>query len=554
MPYCLGLDFGTESVRAVLVDARSGATMATAVDRYADGVIEHALPGTSVTLGADWALQNPADWLDGLARTVAGVLSASGVDPGDVIGLGVDFTSCTVLPTDAVGRPLCQVDGLVNQPHAWPKLWKHHAAQPQADRVTDLAAERGEQWLPRYGGRISSEWMLPKSLQILQEAPEIYRDAAHVLEGGDWIVWQLTGTLTRNACGAGYKGLWHRREGYPSRAYLAALDPRFERFYEEKATGSVSAPGSLAGRLSPAWAARLGLGADVAVAVPIIDAHAAVLGGGVGEAGPLFLIMGTSTCHLLMASGESLVPGIAGVVEDGIVPGLHGYEAGQAAVGDILAWYVQHAVPASVHDEARAAGCSVHDVLSEKAARLVPGESGLVALDWWNGNRCTLMNSELSGLLVGLTLGTRPEHIYRALIEATAFGTRVIVEAFESAGLAATRLVAGGGLAANPLVMQIYSDVCGRDLEVAGSPQASALGAAMLGAVAAGPDRGGHRSLAEAVARMAPPPSRVYRPDVHRRKTYDELYRCYRELYDAFGRTSDAMQRLRELRMNGVRS
>jgi len=225
MPFCLGLDFGTESVRAILVDARSGATMATSVDRYADGVIEHALPGTVVTLGTDWALQNPADWLDGLARTVAGVLSASGVDPADVIGLGVDFTSCTVLPTDARGRPLCQIDGLVNQPHAWPKLWKHHAAQPQADRVTELAAESGERWLPRYGGRISSEWMLPKALQVLEEAPEIYRRAAHVLEGGDWIVWQLTGTLTRNACAAGYKGLWHRREGYPSRAYLAALDP-----------------------------------------------------------------------------------------------------------------------------------------------------------------------------------------------------------------------------------------------------------------------------------------------------------------------------------------
>ena len=375
-----------------------------------------------------------------------------------------------------------------------------------------------------------------------------------MLEGGDWIVWQLTGTLTRNACGAGYKGLWHRRDGYPSRAYLAALDPGFERFYEDKATGTVAAPGTLAGRLSPAWAARLGLWADVAVAVPIIDAHAAVLGGGVGEAGPLFLIMGTSTCHLLMARGESLVPGIAGVVEDGIVPGLHGYEAGQAAVGDILAWYVQHAVPASTQEEARASRRSVHDVLSEKAARLEPGESGLVALDWWNGNRCTLMNSELSGLLVGLTLGTRPEHVYRALIEATAFGTRVIVEAFESAGLAATRLVAGGGLAANPLVMQIYADVCGRELEVAGSH--AGLGARRRDARRGGRRTGPGRTCVACRGCRADGAAAVACVSARRasRKTYDELYRCYLELYDAFGRSSDVMQRLRELRMKGVRS
>ena len=548
MPYTLGLDFGTESVRAVLVDTRSGETVATSVDRYADGVIDAALPASRVALGAEWALQNPADWLAGLERTIAAVLTQSGVASSQVIGLGIDFTSCTVLPTDGDGTPLCQIPGLERQPHAWPKLWKHHAAQPQADRINAIAAARGEAWLPRYGGRVSSEWMLPKALQILQEAPDVYHRAAHIVEGADWVVWQLTGRLTRNACGAGYKGLWHRREGYPTRAFLAAVDTGLEGYYEEKAAGPIVAPGALAGQLTPQWAARLGLPPDVAVAVPIIDAHAAVLGGGVGDAGPLFLIMGTSTCHLLMARHEALVPGIAGVVEDGIVPGLHGYEAGQASVGDMLAWYLQHASPAEHHDEARASGRSVHEVLSERAARLAPGETGLVALDWWNGNRCTLMRSELSGVVAGATLATRPEHIYRALIEATAFGTRVIVEAFESNGLATTRLVAGGGLTANPLVMQIYADVCGRELEVSGAPQASALGAAMLGAVAAGSPRGGYESLGEAVARMAPPPADVYRPDAASRATYDEIYRCYLELYDTFGRKSDVMRRLRAIR------
>jgi L-ribulokinase len=470
-----------------------------------------------------------------------------------VIGLGIDFTSCTILPTDVDGTPLCQIPGLDRQPHAWPKLWKHHAAQPQADRINTIAADRGEDWLPRYGGRVSSEWMLPKALQILQEAPDVYQRATHIVEGADWVVWQLTGRLTRNACGAGYKGLWHRRDGYPTRAFLAAVDTGFEGYYEDKAAGPIVAPGAPAGQLTPRWAARLGLPTEVAVAVPIIDAHAAVLGGGVGDAGPLFLIMGTSTCHLLMARHEALVPGIAGVVEDGIVPGLHGYEAGQASVGDMLAWYVQHASPEEHHAEARVSGRSVHEVLSERAARLAPGETGLVALDWWNGNRCTLMRSELSGLLAGVTLGTRPEHIYRALIEATAFGTRVIVEAFESHGLATSRLVAGGGLTTNPLVMQIYADVCGRELEVSGAPQASALGAAILGAVAAGGRRGGYDSIGEAVATMAPPPARVYRPDAASRATYNEIYRCYLELYDTFGRTSDVMQRLRSIR-DGARA
>jgi L-ribulokinase len=548
MPLTIGLDFGTESVRAVLVDTRTGVVRATAVERYADGVIDRTLPRSTAPLPSEWALQNPADWLTGLERAVAGVLRESGAAADEVAGLGIDFTSCTVLPTDAAGRPLCEHDDLAGVPHAWPKLWKHHAAQPHADRVTAAAADRGEPWLARYGGRISSEWMLPKAWQIAEEAPAVYGRAAHVLEGGDWIAWQLTGVLTRNACGAGYKGLWHKSDGYPSRGFLGALHPALAGFYEEKATGPVVPPGRRVGSLTPAWARRLGLTAQVAVGAAIIDAHAAVLGAGIADAGPLFLIMGTSTCHLMMSPREALVPGIAGVVEDGIVPGLHGYEAGQAAVGDMLAWYVQHAAPAGVRDEAAASGRSAHDVLSERAARLAPGESGLVALDWWNGNRCTLMNADLSGLIAGLTLGTQPHHVYRALVEATAFGTRVIAESFGEAGLAPTRLVAGGGLAQNPLVMQIYADVCGRSLAVAGSAQTSALGAAMLGAVAAGAAAGGHDSLSDAVRHMAPRPARVYEPLAELRRPYDELYSIYGELYDAFGRRGDIMQRLRALR------
>ena len=548
MACAIGIDFGTESVRALIVDTATGTTLATAVERYPHGVIDRELPVGRVSLPPEWALQHPDDWLGGLERATRAAIADVGLEPSAIAGIGIDFTSSTVLPVRADGTPLCVVAELAAEPHAWPKLWKHHAAQRQAERITETAAARGEGWLPRYGGRISSEWLLPKAWQILEEAPGVYARAAHLIEGGDWVAWQLTGVRARNACAAGYKGLWHKRDGYPSRAFLEALAPALAGFYDEKAPGPVLAPGVRVGGLTAAWAARLGLAEDTPVGAPIIDAHAAALGGGVAAAGPLFLIMGTSTCHLLMAPREAHVPGIAGVVEDGIVPGLHAYEAGQAAVGDIFGWFVQQAVPPALHDEARASGRNVHDILSERAARLPPGASGLVALDWWNGNRCTLMNSELSGVLLGITLGTQPEHVYRALVEATAFGTRVIAGAFDEANLQPTRLVAGGGLTQNPFVMQVYADVCGQALEVAGTPQASALGAAMLGAVAAGGAGGGYDTLAEAVAHMAPAPGAVYRPVDAHRAGYDELYACYRELYDHFGRESRIMQRLRALR------
>ena len=549
----LGLDFGTESVRALVVDARTGEVRAVAVQPYPHGVIDTHLPGTGAALGSEWALQHPGDWLSGLEAAVTEALQASGVGAAGVIGIGIDFTASTVLPTDASGQPLCLQTEFAAEPHAWPKLWKHHAAQPEADRVNDAAARAGAPWLPRYGGRISSEWLLPKALQVADEAPVVFDAAAHFIEAADWVVWQLTGVRARNACGAGFKGLWHKQAGYPTADFLRALDPRLASLFAAHAREPVVPPGHRLGGLTGGWAKRLGLRPGTPVAAPIIDAHAAVLGSGIAGPGPLFLIMGTSTCHLTMADREVHVPGIAGVVEDGIAPGHYGYEAGQSAVGDIFAWFVAHGVPRAYAEEAEAAGQSLHDLLSARAARLAPGESGLLALDWWNGNRCTLMDADLSGLLVGMTLSTRPEHVYRALVEATAFGTRVIVDAFSASGMPTTGLVAGGGLTRNPHVMQIYADVCGQDVIVAGSPQATALGAALLGAVAAGRAAGGHDMVAEAVRAMAPPPARVYRPVPAHRAPYDELYACYRALYDLFGRQHDVMKRLRRLKERQTR-
>lgn len=547
--FALGLDFGTESARALLVDVATGEIAATAVEAYPDGVIDERLPGSATPLPPDWALQNPSDWLAVMERTTQAVMRQSGLPAADVIGIGLDFTACTILPTTAEGAPFHTQAAYRDRPHAWAKLWKHHAAQPQADRVNALAAARGDAWPRRYGGKISSEWLIPKALQLLEEDPELYAAAGNIVEAADWVVWQLTGVLARNACAAGYKGTWHKSAGYLPADFLAALHPGLAGLYTEKVAGPVVAPGTRVGGLSAAWAARLGLAAGTPVAAGIIDAHAAAPGGGVTGPGVMFMIMGTSTCHMLMSQQEVLVEGIAGVVEDGIAPGLFGYEAGQAGAGDIFAWLVEQGVPPSYHQEAAQRGVSLHAVLTERAAAQRPGQSGLLALDWWNGNRSVLVDAELSGLLIGATLATRPEEIYRALIEATAFGTRLIIEAFTGQGVAVESIVAGGGLTKNPFLMQIYADVTGRELAVAGSAQPSALGAAMLGATAAGPAGGGYATLAAAAAQMAPPPAQVYRPIAAHRPTYDTLYAEYRRLYDTFGRgENDVMKILRRLR------
>lgn len=549
MAIVVGIDFGTESARALVVETATGRVLGSAVSSYPHGVIDERLPGSGRALGAEWALQHPDDWLVSLEACVGDALRAAGTPAADVVGLGIDFTACTVLPVRGDGTPLMREATFADEPNAWPKLWKHHASQPQATRVTDVAASRGERWLPRYGGRISSEWLLPKALQVLEESPTTFAAADLIVEGGDWVVWQLTGAFARNACAAGYKGLWHKGDGYPSDAYLTALHPGLAGFYGTRGGGQpVVAPGTRIGTLTPAWAARLGMGESTAVGAALIDAHAGVLGSGATRPGDVMLILGTSTCHLALSASEQLVPGVAGVVEDGIVAGLFAYEAGQAAVGDSFAWFVETLASAEVQEVAARRGVSVHEVLTERAAGLRPGESGLVALDWWNGNRCTLVDAELSGLLVGATLATRPEHVYRALIESTAFGTRVIVEALRDGGVPVTRIVAGGGLTKNPLLMQIYADVLGLEIEVAGAAQASALGAAMLGAVAAGPAAGGHDSVATAAAAMAPAASQRYacQPGAHTR--YGALYQLYRELYDHFGRHSALMHRLRAVR------
>ncbi|HEY6058021.1 MAG TPA: ribulokinase [Candidatus Limnocylindrales bacterium] len=556
--YTIGVDFGTESARAVLVDVADGRELASAVYEYSHGVIDERLPApdADVALEHDWALQDPADYVRSFKEAVPRVLRESGVDPSDVIGIAVDFTACTMLPTKADGTPLCFLNAYRREPHAWVKLWKHHAAQPEADRINAVAQQRGESWLARYGGKISSEWFFSKALQILDEAPGIYAAADRLIEGGDWVIWQLTGVETRNSCTAGYKAIWSKQEGFPPSDYFAALDPRFERVVDDKMSRQVSPIGARAGGLTVEAAGWTGLRPGTAVAVANVDAHVAVPAATVTEPGTLVAIMGTSTCHIVLGDRTSLVEGMCGVVEDGVVPGLFGYEAGQSGVGDIFAWFVENGVTPEYHERAREQGVSVHRVLETEAATLEPGETGLLALDWWNGNRSVLVDVELSGLLVGATLATRPHHIYRALIEATAFGTRVIIDAFASSGVAVDRVVACGGLPErNKLLMQIYADVTGRDFRVAASQQIGALGSAMFAAVAAGASAGGYDSIVDAARAMARLREETFRPNPEHRAVYDELYREYLRLHDLFGRGElDTMKTLRRLRREARRA
>ncbi|MDT0479278.1 ribulokinase [Streptomyces doebereineriae] len=543
-PCVVGVDYGTLSGRAVVVRVRDGAELGTAEHPYAHAVLDRELPdGTG--LPPDWALQVPADYIDVLRIAVPEALARAGVRPAQVIGIGTDFTACTVLPVLADGTPLCELPGLAGRPHAYVKLWRHHAAQAQADRITALAAERKEPWLARYGGKISSEWEFAKALQLLEEDPELYALTDRWLEAADWIVWRLCGTYVRNACTAGYKG--QLQDGaYPSREYSAALNPGFADFVTAKLEHPIGQLGDLAGRLTPEAAAWTGLPEGIAVCVGNVDAHVTAPAATAVEPGRMVAIMGTSTCHVMSSDQWAEVPGMCGVVDGGILPGLWGYEAGQSGVGDIFGWFVRTGFPASYAEEAAALGRDAHEHLTALAAGQRVGEHGLIALDWQSGNRSVLVDHDLSGVMVGLTLSTRPEDVYRALLEATAFGTRTIIEAFEAAGVPVEELIIAGGLTKNALLMQIYADVTRKPLGVIDSAQGPALGAAMHAAVAAGayPDI---RAAARTMGKARPA---VYLPDPERAAAYDRLYAEYRLLHDYFGRgANEVMHRLRRIRV-----
>lgn len=553
MKYTLGIDFGTLSGRAALFKVGSPEEICCSVMEYPHAVISTGSEFANKMFGGlpqDFALQHPQDYIDVLKNTIPDVIKKSGVKAEDIIGLGIDFTACTMLPIKKDGTPLCFTDKFKSNPYAYVKLWKHHAAQDKANRLNEIAHERGEKWINSYGGKISSEWMFPKIWETLDKAPEVYEEADSFVEAADWVISRLCGKETKNSCTAGYKAMWNKKYGYPSKEFFASLDKRLENVIEEKFSCPVSPIGSKAGEITKEAAELTGLCEGCAVAVANVDAHVTVPALGMKEKGNMLMIMGTSTCHMLLSDEDRYVPGICGSVEDGILPGMIGYEAGQSCVGDSFAWFTENMLSGEYKAEAESRGISPQQLLAEKAEKIPAGKSGLLALDWWNGNRSILVDVDLSGMILGMTLATKPEEIYKALVESTAYGTRMIIENFETHGVPVTGLYAAGGIAVkSPETMQIYADVTGLEIKISGSSQAPALGSAIFGAVAAGKAKGGYDSVFEAAEQMGSLSDITYIPNKKSKAVYDKLFAEYKVLHDYFGRgQNDVMKRLKKLK------
>ena len=542
--YTIGIDFGTLSGRAVLLDAQTGEVLSSAVMAYAHGVMERALPnGTS--LPAQFALQHPADYLAVLKTVVGEALKKADVSADAVAGLCIDFTTCTLLPIREDGTPLCLEAEFENEPHAYVKLWKHHAAQEEADHVNRVAQERGEEWLAGYGGKVSSEWALPKILETLRKAPAVFDATWRFMDAGDWLSLLLTGEESHAAGFAGFKFLWGADRGYPSDDFFAAVDPRLSGLIGGKLSGEVHTVEKTAGVLSERGAELTGLKKGTHLALPILDAEAAMPALNITEPGVLMAIVGTSGVQLIHSKEKLNVPGICGFVRDSVVPGLYTYEAGQTGLGDGFDWFVKSCVPGDYQEAARNAGMNIHQYLRSKAEKLRVGESGLLALDWLNGNRSVLQDADLSCAIIGLTIGTRPEEIYRALIESTAYGMRRILEAFEGNGLPIDLIRAAGGIAKkDAMMMQIYADVMGREIHVMDTDQGAAHGSAIYAAVAAGL----YPSVREAAQQLSVKASKVYAPIPENARIYELLYQEYCRLYDYFGcGENQVMKHLRRL-------
>ena len=547
--YTIGIDFGSLSGRALLLNISSGEEVASSVYEYPHAVMDRELP-TGEKLGNEYALQHPQDYLDVLYNTIPDVIKTSGVDPKDIIGIGTDFTACTMIPCKSDGTPLCFSDEYKHNPHAWVKLWKHHAAQYEANKLNEIAQQRGEQWLNNYGGKISSEWAIPKLMQVCDEAPEIYNAMDRWIEAADWIVWMMTGVETRNSCTAGYKAIWNKKKGYPSKDFFKALNPMMENCVEERLGTNITPLGNKAGKITEEFSKKTGLSPDTVVCIGNVDAHVCVPSVSIDGPKKMLAIIGTSTCHILMGEEEKQVPGMCGVVEDGVMPGLFEYEAGQSCVGDHFAWLVDNCVPESYYKKAEEKGMNIHEYLTSLASQLKVGESGLLALDWWNGNRSVLVDADLTGCMLGMTLATKPEEMYRALIEATAFGTRMIVENFRNNGVPVEEFYASGGISVkNEMAMKIYSDVLKMPVKIAGSSQGPALGSAIFASVAVGSENGGYDSIFEAAEKLGKVRDKHYEPIKENAEVYDKLYAEYKKLHDYFGRGgNNVMKTLKDIK------
>ncbi len=534
--YTIGLDYGTNSVRALIVNVANGAEIAAAVWTYS-----HGTQGVVLSRDPNLARQHPADYLEGAAITIKQALAHAkknhrGFSADQVIGIGVDTTGSTPLPVDAEGQPLAFQKKFAKNDAALAWLWKDHTGVHEAAEITELAQKIRPEYLAKCGGIYSSEWFWSKILKCKRTAPEVFKAAHSWVELADFVPAALTGTLhpdkfVAGVCAAGHKAMWNARwNGYPDEEFLGKLDPQLAKL-RSRLTTRVWSVDKAVGGLTLEWSRQTGLPAGIPVAVGAFDAHLGAVGSGVAP-GCLVKIIGTSTCDIAIASSRTKladIPGLCGIVDGSVLPGYFGLEAGQSAVGDLFNWLVNYIQPGGKHP-------LTHQQLDTEAAALRPGESGLLALDWNNGNRTILVDQRLTGLLVGQTLYTRPAEIYRALVEATAFGALTIINRFEEYGVKISSVVNCGGIAEkSAFTMQIYADVTGRPMKISRSAQTCALGSAIAAAVVAG----AYKDFAAAQKAMTGLKPKIYRPDARAHATYKELYLLYKQLHDAFG-TKDA--------------
>jgi len=535
--YTIGLDYGTNSVRTLIVNTANGREVATAVWNYAKGT-----QGVILSRDPNLARQHPADYVTGAEITIKKALASAkrsvrGFQPDQVIGIGVDTTGSTPIPVDRNGRPLALDKHFAKNPAAMAWLWKDHTGVAEAAEITARARELRPQYLAKCGGTYSSEWFFSKIFHCLRTSPDVFDAAWLWVECADWVPAMLTGIeapdrLTVGVCAAGHKGMYNDSwGGYPDAEFLSHLDPKLGEL-RARLRPQAYAIDRAVGGLTAEWAKRTGLPAGIPVAVGAFDAHLGGVGSGITP-GTLVKIIGTSTCDMMVVPlGDKLadIPGLCGIVPGSILPGYYGLEAGQSAVGDIFNWFVNYIQPQGK--------AGTHEALSAAAAKIAPGESGLLALDWNNGNRTILVDQRLTGLLLGQTLYTTPAEIYRALIEATAFGALTIINRFEEYGVKVEQIVNCGGIAEkNPLVMQIYADVTGREIKISRSAQTCALGAAIAGAVVAGSNTGGYDNYAHAQKAMTGLKSKVFHPNSAAHAVYEKLYSLYKKLHDSFGTT-----------------
>lgn len=524
----IGIDFGTLSARAVALDLNTGKEVACGECAYPHAVMDRQLPN-GTALPPQYALQHPKDYTIALSSVIAQVLET--VKKEDVAALGIDFTTSTVLPVDEEGTPLCYQEKFINNPHAYAKLWKHHGPILQAQKFDRVAKQRKEPWLSNCGDTVSSEWLFPKILETLEEAPDVFAATHRFYEAADWLCMRLTGNEVHNPCMAGLKSCWDRELGYPTREYFRAVDGRLENVVGTKVSSVVNRVDEIAGKLTAEGAKQTGLLEGTVVAMPLGDCHAAMPALNVTKPGQAMLVIGTSGVILANTEEKKVVPGICALTDGGVIPGVCTMEAGQAGLGDCFDWFVKQF------------GLD-HKTLTEKASKLRPGEKPLIALDWWNGNRSILKNDNLSSMILGMNLQTRPEEIYRAMIEATAYGLRVITENYEAHGVSVGDICVAGGIAMkNPMLMQIYADVLGRTLTVGGSAQAGARGSAIHAAVAAGICP----SIQEAAEKYALPTTAVYTPITENVAVYDKLFAEYKRLHDYFGKENPVMDCLHDM-------